>query len=294
MRENQFKRIINEKPYLLDGLFVRSRYEAQQMALSSTLTIEQVLQPIRQDPGISETTWARVDSAIRTLHQSEGVQTTHKKRPRDWRSNRKTRTRVFAAVAAVILVVAFFTLIPSGKTLAKNAFDYIMHVFENHIQIEPAGQGPRHPSLYINYEAAPGETVNEDGDLIVHYDDLKSFASEYGVSPVGLLSDAFVCSDITLTKYATSGASLTSSYTSDTGVIIVKQEWLVDNGMSFHSNSDAWESVTILDDVELLYAIDKLDGVFDGIAMLPDSVLWVSAQKSVDILKQLPNLRYES
>jgi hypothetical protein len=62
--------------------------------------------------------------------------------------------------------------------------------------------------------------------------------------------------------------------------------------MSFHSNSDSWESVMILDDVELLYAIDKIDGVFDGIAMLQDSVLWISAQKSVDIFKQLPYIGY--
>ena len=271
---------------------MRSRDEARQMALASTLTIDQVLQSIRQDPEISAATWARVDMALKAKQHRDSKQTSHKERTRDWSSNIRTRRRVVAVAAAMILVVAFFTLIPRGRTLAKDAFDYIINVFENHINIEPSGQTPMHPGLYINYEAAPGETINEYGDLIIGYDSFESFSADYGAKPVRLLSEDFICSEITLTKYATSGASLTSRYSSPSGVIVVTQEWLADGGTSFHSNSDSWKSVTILDGVELLYAVDKVDGIFDGIAMLPDSVLWISAQKSVDILEQLPNIGY--
>ena len=292
MTERKVKRILYKKPYLMDGLFVRSRYEANQMAFASTLTIEQVLLPIRQNSDISETIWVRVDLALKAKQHRESKQTTHQERTHDWGSKIKTRRRIVVVAAAMILAVAFFTLIPSGRTLAKDAFDYIMNVFGNHIKIEPAGQGPKYPGLYINYEAAPGETVNADGDLIINYDDIESFTSEYGVATVRLSSDEFICTEITLTKYATSGASLTSRYSSPSGVIVVTQEWLADSGMSFHSNCDSWKSVMILDDVELLYAIDKLDGVFDGIAMLSDSVLWISAQKTVDIFKQLPHIGY--
>lgn len=276
----------------MDGLFVRSRNEARQMALASTLTIDQVLQSIRQDPEISAATWARIDSARKAKQHRDSKQTTHKVRTHDWGSNIRTRRRVVAVAAAMILVVAFFTLIPSGRALAKDAFDYFMNVFGNHIDIEPTGQAPMHLGLYINYEAAPGETINEDGDLIIGYDSFESFTADYGAKPVRLLSEDFICTEITLTKYATSGASLTSYYSSPCGVIVVTQEWLADGGTSFHSNSDSWKSVTILDGVELLYAVDKVDGIFDGIAMLPDSVLWISAQKSVDILEQLPKIGY--
>lgn len=292
MTERKLKRILHDKPYLMDGLFVRSRYEAQQMVLASTLTIEKVLRPLRQDPDISEATWARVDLALKTKQNRDSKQTTHKERTHDWGSNIRTRRRIVAVAAAMILVVAFFTLIPIGRTMAKGAFDYFMYVFENHIDIEPTGQAPMHPGLYINYEAAPGEILNEDGDLIIGYDSFESFTADYGAKPVRLLSEDFICTEITLTKYATSGASLTSHYSSPSGAIVVTQEWLPDGGTSFHSNSDSWKSATILDGVELLYAVDKVDGLFDGIAMLPDSVLWVSAQKSVDILEQLPKIGY--
>jgi hypothetical protein len=136
MTERKLKRILHEKPYLMDGLFVRSRYEARQMALASTLTIEQVLQSIRQDPDISAVTWARVDLALKVKQHRESKHTAHKERTYDWGSNIRTRRRIVAVAAAMILVVAFFTLIPSGKTLARGAFDYFANVFENHIKIE--------------------------------------------------------------------------------------------------------------------------------------------------------------
>lgn len=292
MTERKLKRILNRKPYLMDGLFVRSRYEAQQMALASTLTVDQVLQSMRQDPDISAATWARVDLALKAKERRDCEQTTHKERTRDWNCGIKTRRRIVAVVAAMILIVTFFTLIPIGRTLAKNAIDYFMNVFENHIYIEPTGQAPMHPGLYINYEAVPGETINEHGDLIIGYDSFESFTADYGAKPVRLISEDFICTEITLTKYATSGASLTSHYSSPSGVIVVTQEWLADGGTSFHSNGDPWKSVTILDGVELLYAIDKVDGIFDGIAMLSDSVLWISAQKTVDIFEQLSHIGY--
>jgi len=276
----------------MDGLFVRSRFEAQQMALASTLTIDQVLQSIREDPDISAVTWERIDLAIRAKQRRDSGQTTHKERTQDWSSNIRTRRRVITVAAAMILVVAFFTLIPRGRALAKGAFDYFANVFENHIKIAPTGQSSMHPGLYINSYADSGDVVNEYGDLITDYDDFESFTAEYGLLPVKLISDDFICTDITLTKYATSGVSLASSYSSTSGSVIVTQEWLVDGSMSFHNNKESWESVIILDDVELLYAIDKIDGVFDGIAMLQDSVLWISAQKSVDIFKQISNLGY--
>lgn len=292
MTERKLKRILHDKPYLMDGLFVRSRYEARQMALASTLTIEQVLQPIRQDSDISSVTWARVDLALRAKQNRDSKQTTHKERTHDWSCGIKTRRCIGAVAAAMILVVAFFTLIPSGRTLAKGAFDYFANVFENHIKIAPTGQSSMHPGVYINSYADSGGVVNEYGDLIIDYDDFESFTAEYGLFPVRLISDDFICTEITLTKYATSGVSLTSNYSSPSGNVVVTQEWLLDGSMSFHSNSDSWESVMILDDVELLYAIDKIDGVFDGIAMLQDSVLWISAQKSVDIFEQLPYVGY--
>ena len=122
------------------------------MALASTLRIDQVLLSIRQDPDISATTWARVDLALKANPHRESKQTTRGERTHDWSSNIKSRRRVVAVAAAMILVVAFFTLIPSGKTLAKDAFDYIMNVFGNQIKIEPAGHGPMHPTTIDDSE----------------------------------------------------------------------------------------------------------------------------------------------
>ena len=218
------KRILHSKPYLMDGLFVRSRSEAQQMALASTLRIDQVLLSIRQDPDISATTWARVDLALKANPHRESKQTTRGERTHDWSSNIKSRRRVVAVAAAMILVVAFFTLIPSGKTLAKDAFDYIMNVFGNQIKIEPAGHGPMHPTTIDDSEKNQEELVNEFGDVVLEYETLLDFQEEYGLVPIQLISERFDCIRITLTKYEASGISLSTLYTSAKGDIVITQK----------------------------------------------------------------------
>ena len=291
MKQRKLKRILYSKPYLMDGLFVRSRDEAQQMALASTLRIDQVLLSIRQDPDISATTWARVDLALKANPHRESKQTTRGERTHDWSSNIKSRRRVVAVAAAMILVVAFFTLIPSGKTLAKDAFDYIMNVFGNQIKIEPAGHGPMHPTTIDDSEKNQEELVNEFGDVVLEYETLLDFQEEYGLVPIQLISERFDCIRITLTKYEASGISLSTLYTSAKGDIVITQKWLMSEGISVGSNSDMWESTSILEGVELLYAVDKDDGVFDGFALLNESIFWISAQPSVDIMNELCNLK---
>lgn len=292
MTERKFKRILNSKPYLMDGLFVRSRYDAQQMALASMLTIEQVLQPIRRNLDISESSWARIDLAFKSEQCRSNYRATIKEWFDELGRGIKAHRRIIAVAAAVVLVIAFFTLIPRGRTLAKGAFDYFANVIENHIKIEPTSQAPVYPGYIADDNIDPDETVNEYGEIIIEYDDFESFTDELGLNPIRLTSADFTRTGITLTKYAATGLSLTSLYTSSSGDIVITQEWLLDGSMSFHSNSDSWESIKILDGIEMLYAIDKVDGVFDGIAILKDSVLWVSAQKSVDILEQLPKIGY--
>lgn len=294
MTERKLKRILYSKPYLMDGLLVRSRCEAQQMALASTLTIDQVLQSIRQDPEISAATWARVDLALKAKQHRDSKQTMHKERTRDWSSNIRTRRRVVAVAVAMILVVAFFTLIPRGRALAKDAFDYIMNVFGNHIKIEPTGQDPLPPKQFSDAGLHTNDSSEEVfiEDVVLEYESLDAFASEYGLTPVRLISKDFKCISITLTNSETTGFSLVSRYSSADGDIVVKQKWLYDEAMSLSSNSDNWQRIRILEGVELLYIIDEVDRVFDGVALLNDSMLWVTAQPSVDILIELPNLGY--
>lgn len=288
--ERKFKKILKSKPYLLDAQFKRSRTEARQLALASSVTIEQAIQQIKQHSDIPAETWLHVDSALMLKHLHD------KRRQRFAAFGRSIKSRIQAhrqlAVAALIIVLllSFFTLVPTGRALAEEAFAYIMSVFENHIIIEPTDQSSIYPGYITNKDVDSGETVNEYGEAVAELTDFESFSAEYGLTPVRLVSDGFACTGITLTKYAATGMTLVSQYTSSAGDIVITQEWFIDGSMSFHSNEDFTESLSILDGIKLFYAIDNVDGVFDGIATLKDSVLWISAQGSVDILKELSNL----
>lgn len=294
MTERKFKRILKNKPYLMDGLFARSRYEAQQMAIASTLTIEQVLRPIRQSSDITESTWARVDLALKAKERRENLNITINGRLEELIHDVKAHRRMIAFAVAIMLVIVFFTLIPRGRTLAKGAFDYFMKVFENHIKIEPVGQSQMFPKQVTDTDLYTDESNEEEfiEDIVQEYASLDAFASDYGLTPVKLISKNFVCISITLTKSETTGFSLLSRYSSTDGDIVVKQKWLFDEKMNLGSNNDNWQMVRILEGIELLYVIDEIDSVFDGVTLLDDSVLWVTAQPAVDILSELSNLGY--
>jgi hypothetical protein len=153
----------------MDSLFVRSCYEAQQMAMASTHTIEHVLRPVRQDPDISEATWTRVDLALKAKERKEQFLATIK----EWfdKLNRgvKAHRRIVAVAVAVVLVIAFFTLIPSGRSLAKGAFDYFLNVFENHIKIKPIDQTSQYPTYIDDVDENSKKVVNEYGDEITEF-----------------------------------------------------------------------------------------------------------------------------
>ncbi|MEN6563555.1 MAG: hypothetical protein ABFD11_08420 [Christensenella sp.] len=290
MTERKFKRILHSKPYLMDSLFVRSRYEAQQMVLDSALTIEQVLQTIRRDSDIPAAIWAQIDLVLKAKERKERFRSAIKVWFRELNKGVKTHRRIVAVAVAAVLVIAFFTLIPSGRSLAKGAFDYFMSVFENHIKVKPTDQTSQYPTYIADVSENSKEVVNEYGDEITEFESLDDFTDEFRLVPIRLVSEKFDCAQITLTEYEASGISLSAHYTSAEGDIVITQKWLMSDNISAHSNSDTWESVIILGNAELLYAIDKVDGVFDGFAILNESFLWISAQSSVDILQELPNL----
>lgn len=269
---------------------MRSRYEAQQMTMASTLTIEQVLRTVRRDSDIPAATWARVDLTLKIKERRDNYWSTIKERFDELSRRVKAHRRILAIAVAVVLVIVFFTLIPSGRSLAKGAFDYFMNVFENHIKVKPTDQTSQYPTYIADLSENSKEIVNEYGDEITEFKNIDDFTDKFGLVPIQLVSEKFDCAQITLTEYEASGISLSTHYTSTEGDIVITQKWMMSDSISAHSNSDTWESIRILENAELLYAIDKVDGVFDGFAILNESFLWISAQPSVDILQELPNL----
>ncbi|NLI54164.1 MAG: hypothetical protein GX417_07530 [Clostridiales bacterium] len=285
MTERKFKKLMADKPYLMDDMFQRSKSEARRMALASELTIEEVIQAARQRSDMPEQAWERVDRALNGKRRvGRACRTRSRVQPRI------VRRRLVAIAAALLLIAAFFSLIPSGRTLARGAFDYFMNIFDNQIKIGPSGQLTKYPTRAAESNPGVGEAVNDYGDVVVEYDDFAAFTADLGLMPVWLDSDRFDCVGITLTKYESSGVSLSSRYTSGDGDIVITQKWLVSDDMGVYSGGDAWSSTQILGDTDLQYTVDPSDGMFDGFAILRDSIVWIAAQPSVDMLGELPNL----
>ncbi len=273
----------------MTGLFKRSRSEARQLAAVSNLTIEQVIHAAKVHANLPVDGWVNVDSALTQKHLRDVRQQRLVSFVNMLRSGIQAHKRLAITAAIILITFVLFALVPRGQTLAKGAFDYFANIFESKMKIEPTSEGPIYPEYVAEIEVDPGGTVNENGDVIIEFDDFETFSTKYGLAPVQLISDDFERVGITLTKYSTGGISLRSQYTSSDGDVVVTQKWLVPNSLSIGSNGSEWITVKILGDIELTYCIDETDGIFDGFATYDDTILWISAQPEVDILNELSN-----
>ena len=221
----------------MTDFFKRSRSEARQLVAASNLTIEQVIHAAKVHANLPVDEWKHVDSALTQKKLHDMRQQRLVSFVDMLRSGIQAHKRLAITAAIILITFVLFALVPRGQTLAKGAFDYFTNIFENKIKIEPTSEGPIYPGYAADNEDSD-EVVNEYGEVIVEFDDFESFAEEYGLSPVQLISDDFACTEITLTKYAATGLSLMSRYASSNGEIVIIQEWFIEGSMSIQSNSD--------------------------------------------------------
>jgi hypothetical protein len=271
---------------------MRSVADAEKLAKKSTLTAEQVIQRAKCKLDLPIETWEHVEETLagiarrnRRVHYAKILQNTT---VRAFRAHR----RMAIAFLIALVTLAFFTLIPVGRTMAKSAFDYIANVFETYIRFEPSAHMSQEPE-YVAVEddsSLDGEIIFSETTIV--YKDFETFSSEFGLQPIQFVSDNYICTRIIVTQHETMGLSLSSQYSSPDGDVVFTQEWLTGDCVNAYINNESWEKTYILDGVELYYSSDNTDGRIDGFAVLNDSLLWITAQPSVDIINELSNIAY--
>ncbi|HWR20050.1 MAG TPA: hypothetical protein VN608_10545 [Clostridia bacterium] len=64
MTGKELKKLLQEHPYLIDSMFVRSRSEAMSMALASNITIEEFIERSRKRSSLLPETWNAFSEAL--------------------------------------------------------------------------------------------------------------------------------------------------------------------------------------------------------------------------------------
>ena len=129
MNDAKLKQYLYEHPELLDDAFQGSLNEADRWAEENARSAEEIIALAKaKHPEIPEEKWAAFDKAVAKHRKSE------RKAPivhiRWWQ----------VAVAAVIVIVLTFTLVPPARAFAESIIRYIVSIFEGGVDIHQEGE----------------------------------------------------------------------------------------------------------------------------------------------------------
>jgi hypothetical protein len=192
----------------------------------------------------------------------------------------------------VIMILSFFTLVPFGRALAADFFNMIMKIIDGRIEI--SSENPDYEKYeYFNLVAEQyneGDSDNIEENAPIFYPNIEEFVMHTGYTPITINTDWLKCQTIQSYKNEAQVLTLTIQYTtSDGALVVVTQQWGGVDVVIEVQNAN-YIKAKILNNIDLLYTKDSVDGSFNGTAVLSDSLLFVGAEKDIDIEKLLKTL----
>lgn len=272
MRERKFRKLVTEYPNLVDGCFAISHTQALNIINEhgGFPTLEEIISRAKGRSDLPDTAWEAFD---RILMQKNVRKNRNYKTASFSAIVPKVRRGFMAALAIIILLVSFFTFIPSGRVMAKQIYGFIIDFFDTGYTVTPKSGTVIHAepqsavhyeqknySTYEELEAALGRTVFKlDFTDTMKQNRLAIEHSNAGTMYIGVFcdpSDQFITViqefDITSTKFGYTGSS--------------SKEW-----------------IGYLSDGTMLHCyVDSYDGTLYAIGEWNDSLLTIFADEGID------------
>lgn len=278
------KRILMDHPYFEGNPdVVLSRKEADELVNAGFPSFTEMIDGAKERFDLPLNAWDKFDEAIQS---------------KDNKSHRSFITghkRLAIVSMVILLVISFFTLVPFGRALAADFFDMIMKIIDGRIEI--TSENPDYERYeFVNLVAEQYNQDNQGGSDLddnspAFYPDIENFISETGFTPVTISVDWLKCQTIQSFDDEDIGLTITTQYlTLDGFFVLVTQRWDTQQNITFQTEDSTYNKATIFGNIEFFYAIDPVDGSFNGTAVLSDSLLFIGAEKGVDIDKLLKTL----
>ena len=290
MSQQKTDALIRDRLYLVDDLFVRSETEAKTLAAQCKISARALVMRAEAKSDLPEESWAGFYHALDAADQRAigGLRNQWKE---IWRSLRKHR-RVAVTSLVLVLILAFFTLVPTGRAIANEIFDYFAQVIGMQLDIsktdqQQAGASDTYQTPEVLSEEAiaaidSGEELKIVSDP-VYYDSVADFEAATGLDAFTLDSDQLTCTSVSDTDHMFTGKMLQTTYQMPDGKnLYVMEQWLTGEGQST-STGGTFKEKLVLNGKTMYYTDDAENGMFDGIVLLDDSVLQITADAGVDI-----------
>ncbi len=280
------KKILLDHPYFdCHSDVILSRKEAERIYNSGFPTFEEMIDGAKKRFDLPKNAWHHFDEVISSKAQPQ----------RDISINFfAAHKRLAVALMIILIVISFFTLVPFGRALAADFFNMIMRVIDGRIEITseyPDYEKYENVNLVAEqYNEVDSENIEEN--VPISYPNIEAFISKTGLTPITITADWFKCQTIQSYEDEEQGLTLTVQYLSSEDLLVmVTQRWNNEQNIAFQVEDATYDKATILNNIELYYAIDPIDGSFFGTAVLDDSLLIVGAEKGIEIDRLLDILK---
>lgn len=274
MTPKKAKNLILENPYVLDHTVVISVDEIEKIidSVPHILTFEELIAAAkRRFPQYGHKYWVEIDNSISF---------SKKRKHASQRSTGVKAPRRLAFIGMLLMIVLFFAFVPVGRTMAMRMYGYIVDIFENTLDIKPIDP-PKTSS-----SAEEGEQVISQR---IRYSNPEDFTQKTGYIPFVPNGDAFELVEIWGEYDPDLGQYVMSVYKDPQGFSIwISEEWFTGQSMGSGTDAEEYTLIPIRDGYILYSSISETDGYFGGTAAMQDSILFVGAEKGVD-LNQLMN-----
>ena len=265
MLEQEFKKLIAGFPNLVDGRFVMSQSQAEQLIRDSNWCppLEQIVKRAKKRSDLPDSAWEPFDRLVEKEHS------TLNRRNTGVGVISKGMCRGIVAIAALVAFITFFfTVTSTGKAWAKQLYNFILTVRDGGYTISPE----------VPYDF-PAVDYEEK-----HYSSYEEFEKDTGYKAYKFKNTLELpVEDIRAVK-SNSGFSLYATFIlNDGNRICIYQHWQITSEY-FGSVSDCEQKWThkLSDGNTLNCFIDSTDGFFLAVSIIDDSLITIIADDGVD------------
>ena len=268
MRWKKLRKTIIEHPYLIsDDFHMSMRQAARIQEEEGYPSFEEMVVCARKRSPFTDSDWQDVYSVIEKYWKQISP------KPRQFHIPIKRLTvRWVLAALCILLIMGYFTLVPSGKALASSIAKIIVEIFDDGLRFNPTNT------------PEPALENNNFEESITEYSDYDSVQAHINRPVVRFVGDNFKLNTIKIYEGGLAGSLLDASYYTQDGLhITLQQEWNIGGSPWFELETEhIWEE-TLWDDETRLYCyIDTKDNnKFIATAVWEDSIITIYAEQGV-------------
>lgn len=265
MLEQKFKKLIAGFPNLVDGRFVMSQSQAEQLIRDSNWCppLEQIVKRAKKRSDLPDSAWEPFDRLVEKEHS------TLNRRNTGVGVISKGMCRGIVAIAALVAFITFFfTVTSTGKAWAKQLYNFILTVRDGGYTISPE----------VPYDF-PAVDYEEK-----HYSSYEEFEKDTGYKAYKFKNTLELpVEDIRAVK-SNSGFSLYATFIlNDGNRICIYQHWQITSEyFGFVSDCEQKWTHKLSDGNTLNCFIDSTDGFFLAVSIIDDSLITIIADDGVD------------